>query len=82
MSIVAEAVYNAFRPDKINYELLGVGNAVHMHWHIFPRRKGDTPEKGPVWQLGKELWNREYSPGTQQLEEMKCALNEALDKLL
>ena len=82
MSIVAEAVYNAFRPDKLNYELLGVGNAVHMHWHIFPRRKGDTPEKGPVWQLGKELWNREYSPGTQQLEEMKCALNEALDKLL
>ena len=40
MSLVAEAVYNAFHPDKINYELLGVGNGVHMHWHIFPRRAG------------------------------------------
>ena len=31
MSLAAEAVYNAFRPDKLNYELLGTGNAVHMH---------------------------------------------------
>lgn len=37
MSLVAGAVYHAFHPDKLNYELLGVGNAVHMHWHIFPR---------------------------------------------
>lgn len=48
MSLVAEAVYNAFHPDKLNYELLGVGNAVHMHWHIFPRKEGDTPAPGPV----------------------------------
>lgn len=34
---MAEAVYNAFQPDKLNYELLGVGSGVHMHWHIFPR---------------------------------------------
>lgn len=47
MSLVAEAVYNAFGPDKLNYELLGQGENVHMHWHIFPRRKGDTPVPGP-----------------------------------
>ena len=46
MSVVAEAVYNAFHPDKLNYELLGVGNATHIHWHIFPRKEGDTPGKG------------------------------------
>lgn len=55
MSLAAEAVYNAFHPDKLNYELLGVGNGVHMHWHIFPRRVGDTPEPGPVWRLDKLL---------------------------
>ena len=26
MAVVAEAVYNAFHPDKLNYELLGRGN--------------------------------------------------------
>ena len=31
MSLVAEAVYNAFGPDKLNYELLGQGENVHMH---------------------------------------------------
>lgn len=31
MSLTAEAVYKAFLPDKLNYELLGMGNGVHMH---------------------------------------------------
>ena len=39
MSIVAEAVSNAFEPEKMNYELLGMGDA-HIHWHLYPRRKG------------------------------------------
>lgn len=26
-----------------------------MHWHLFPRRKGDTETGGPVWKLGSEL---------------------------
>ncbi len=82
MSIVAEAVYNAFKPDKLNYELLGVGNAVHMHWHIFPRKDGDTPEKRPVWQLGKELFSKEYAPSSEELQMLKNALNKELDKLL
>jgi len=53
MSIVAEAVYNAFKPEKMNYELLGNGDS-HVHWHLFPRVKGDTPKKGPVWWLPRE----------------------------
>ena len=31
MSVVAEAVSNAFGAEKINYELLGNGEA-HLHW--------------------------------------------------
>lgn len=83
MSIVAEAVYHAFRPDKLNYELLGVGNAVHMHWHIFPRNEGDTPMKGPVWKLDKsELNDKKYIPSEKELNELKEKLINELEKLL
>ena len=83
MSLVAEAVYNAFQPDKLNYELLGAGNGVHMHWHIFPRRAGDTPMPGPVWRLDKaEMHHEKYRPVDADLEEMKEKLAAALEKLL
>lgn len=83
MSLVAEATYNAFKPDKLNYELLGVGNAVHMHWHFFPRRAGDTPLPGPVWRLDKsEMYHDKYIPSEEDLDEMKKKMNEELDKLL
>lgn len=83
MSLTAEAVYNAFHPDKLNYELLGVGSGVHMHWHIFPRRTGDTPAPGPVWRLDKaELNSERYKPNAEELEKMKAALNLELDKLM
>mgnify|MGYP000015344156 FL=1 len=82
MSVVAEAVYHAFQPEKLNYELLGAGKGVHMHWHIFPRRSGDTPKKGPVWQLGDQLYAKEYMPRPEELEDLKTRLNAELDKLL
>lgn len=82
MAVVSEAVYNAFKPDKLNYSLLGVGGGLHMHWHIHPRRDGDTPVAGPVWQLGKELTDKKYNPTNEELEILKTKLNEELDKLL
>ncbi len=83
MSLVAEAVYNAFKPDKLNYELLGVGNGVHMHWHIFPRRNGDTPDPGPVWRLDKaEMNSAKYKPSKEELEELRATLDRELGELL
>lgn len=82
MSIVAEAVYNAFKPDKLNYELLGAGRGLHMHWHFFPRRAGDTPKPGPVWQLGDELHDERYLPDKTELGDLKNRLNTELEKLL
>lgn len=83
MSLVAEAVYNAFHPDKINYELLGVGNAVHMHWHIFPRTEGDTSQPGPVWRLDRsEMSNEKYRPTEKELTELKRRLNIEVEALL
>ena len=83
MSVVGEAVYKAFKPDKLNYELLGVGNAVHMHWHFFPRREGDTPVKGPVWKLDKtEMYAEKYRPPVEELENLKATLLVELDQLV
>jgi diadenosine tetraphosphate (Ap4A) HIT family hydrolase len=50
---VARAIYDAYHPHKMNYELLG--NVVpHLHWHIIPRRKTDAIElHWPIW--GKDF---------------------------
>lgn len=82
MAMTAEAVYKAFGAQKINYELLGQGNATHMHWHIFPRRDGDTPEKGPVWKLSKSvMYDEANRPRPEELEERKSRLRAELELL-
>ena len=48
MSLVAEAVFRAFAPRKLNYELLG-NSVSHLHWHIFPRYEDDANPRWPVW---------------------------------
>jgi diadenosine tetraphosphate (Ap4A) HIT family hydrolase len=45
---IAEAVFRALNPIKMNYELLG--NLVpHMHWHIIPRFREDGLYPKPIW---------------------------------
>lgn len=81
MSIVAEAVYNVFKPEKMNYELLGNGDT-HVRWHLFPRVSGDTPEKGPVWWLPRdEMWNDSKRPEPNQLKVMVDKLKEEINYL-
>lgn len=87
MSIVAKAVKKAFNAEKINYECLGNGD-IHLHWHIFPRIKGDLLEygnngKGPVWWLPKEImWSDANKPSQNELEDMKLKLLTAIDNEL
>ncbi len=80
MAVTAEAVERAFHPDKVNYELLGSEKGRHMHWHIFPRRNGDTPNPGPVWQV-QDMNDDRYLPSAEKLEELKSALKKELDLL-
>ena len=77
MTIVEEAVYHTFKPDKLNYELLGAGSGVHMRWHLFPRRKGDTETGGSVWKLGSELIADEFLPAPEELDDFKTRFNGA-----
>ena len=82
MSIVAEAVNNVFTPEKMNYELLGNGDT-HIHWHLFPRVTGDTPQKGPVWWLPKEeMWADSKKPTKEELYIMTEKLNLEIEKVI
>jgi diadenosine tetraphosphate (Ap4A) HIT family hydrolase len=48
MATLATAIEACFRPQKLNYELLG--NLVpHLHWHLFPRSSDDPERLRPVW---------------------------------
>lgn len=82
MSIVAEAVHNVFKPEKMNYELLGNCDT-HVHWYLFLRVAGDTPEKGPVWWLPKEdMWNGESRPKDDELKIMVDKLKIEIKRFL
>jgi len=50
MNRVAEAVYAAFEPRKMNYELLG-NKVPHLHWHVIPRYESDEIPEWPIWTL-------------------------------
>lgn len=87
MSMVAEAVSRAFGAEKMNYELLGMGDA-HLHWHLYPRVAGDIENygnsgKGPVWWYPMEkMYGDGNRPTDQELMNMKQKLLAKLDKLL
>ena len=81
MSLVYEAVYNAFKPDKMNAELLGNGDP-HVHWHLFPRYKDDPLRRGPVWWLSREIIGSEQTkPNPAELNEMVFRVRDEILKL-
>ena len=87
MAIVAQAAANAFGAEKMNYELLGMGDA-HLHWHLFPRKNGDIENygnggKGPVWWYPMEkMYSDENRPSEDELKTMKEKLLRELEKIL
>lgn len=82
MSYVAEAVYNAFKPHKMNYELLG-NEFAHMHWHLFPRPKNDPIPNEAIWVIDREeRFSKEYLPSDEELGQMREILISELNKLM
>jgi diadenosine tetraphosphate (Ap4A) HIT family hydrolase len=80
MAAVAEAVFKAFEPRKLNYELLGNG-APHLHWHLFPRHADDPSPTGPVWGdpgFGHALADG-ATPTPEQLARLRRCLLAALE---
>lgn len=54
MRQVGEAVFKAFNPIKLNYEILGNSDP-HLHTHIFPRYKSDLYPNKPIWIVDKKI---------------------------
>ena len=78
MSQVAEAVYRAFKPRRLNYELLGNTDA-HIHWHIFPRHANDPLPERTVWNIEKEIRNADSAkPSKVLLKRLKKLLQQSL----
>ena len=75
MSTVAEAVSKTFKPQKLNYELLG-NSEPHLHWHIIPRYAGDPNIKQPIWVLDKSIRKSEKlkEESSKKLDELKNKL--------
>lgn len=70
----AAALAALFKPDKLNYELLG--NMVpHIHWHLVPRFSSDQLWPRPIWSephaetyLSKEDYHQRCEQIRQALE--------------
>jgi len=68
MTRVARAVHAAFKPRKMNYELLG--NVVpHLHWHLIPRYADDPKPGAPIWEI--EAGVREVKPSAAEAARLR-----------
>ena len=79
MSLVAEAVYQVYQPEKMNYELLGNGD-IHLHWHLFPRvipRKKDRSggcqgKRCGMMPTGRHRINWKNRPNGSKCKSRRC----------
>lgn len=82
MSIVSEAVFNIFKPKKLNCELLGNSDP-HLHWHIFPRYPNDPNPIDPVWCFDKKIrYSDAARPSDEELTLLKLKLKEEIKKVI
>ena len=74
VSAVAEALFTIYKPDKINYELLG--NMVpHIHWHIVPRFSSEPLWPRPIWAEAHEEHFLTADEYRQHAESIRSALS-------
>lgn len=80
MSVVAEAISRAFKPSKMNYELLGNTDR-HVHWHLFPRYADDPKPKRPVWEIDASITTSErVIPSPEERDRLIRMIRAELDK--
>ncbi len=76
MSTVASLLSRAFRPDKMNYELLG-NSMPHLHWHLIPRYTADPMWGRPIWagsRRRRRLNEEGYGLLRQKIEAVAASL--------
>ena len=81
MATVAEAMFRAFAPRKLNYELLG-NSVPHLHWHLIPRYDDDAKPTWPIWSNEDFLRAPRVTPvEAAVLAERRQRLGDALSSL-
>lgn len=74
LAYVGKAVFTAFRPIKLNYEILG-NNDPHLHCHIFPRYINDPNKTQPIWVIPESMRCAESTkPDNVMLKNLKKTL--------
>lgn len=82
MSLISQAVATAFKPAKLNYELLG-NLTPHMHWHIIPRYKTDDHPEKSIWELDKTiLCNSNTIPSIEERKQLIKTLHTSINQML
>ena len=80
MADVAAAVFDAFQPRKLNYELLGNG-CPHLHWWLVPRHEDDRHPRGPIWEnldFLRSLWTADAQAAPDERDRRRTQLLGAL----
>jgi diadenosine tetraphosphate (Ap4A) HIT family hydrolase len=73
VTAIASALNTLFKPDKINYELLG--NVVpHMHWHLVPRFRTDQLWPRPIWAVPHEEVILSPADNAERIEQIRKAI--------
>jgi len=70
---VADALSQVFKPDKMNYELLG-NKMPHLHWHLIPRYRSE-----PMW--GEPVWSSEHFERRLSYKEYQKIIGQVRAKL-
>ena len=81
MSDVAQAMFQAFSPRKLNYEALG-NTVPHLHWWLTPRYDDDSRPRAPIWEdfdFLRNLWTHGARPDDKDRDLLKRTLLDALD---
>lgn len=73
VSRVAQALARAFRPVKMNYELLG-NQVPHIHWHLVPRLATDPDLRQPIWRVDHEPVTLDPGAARERVETIRRAL--------
>lgn len=78
MTVVSEAVQNAFNAIKINCESLG-NSCSHAHWHIIPRYGTDPYPDKAIWNIERSIIESVVLDDDELMKMQKALINELRD---